>query len=221
MQNPLLKKLQIKPGYTVKIDGAPVDASSIFGEIPGDISFEYGNAPVFDALICFALSKKDLSSQVERYLNSIKPGSIIWIVYPKKSSKIKSDLDLMNTWQDLDLHGLTPCASASIDTTWTGLRLKPLSEVKTSNVGNAQIKHNEFADFIDVDKKTVTLPADFKAAISIYPDALQFFSQLSYSNKKEYVLWILTAKQEKTRLTRVEKAIKMLLNSKKNPSSKD
>lgn len=218
MQNPLLKKLQIKPGYTVKIAGAPENAPAIFGEIPTDVSFIYSNDTKFDALICFAINKEDLYTQLETYINQIKPGIIVWVFYSKKSSKISSDLDLMNSWQDLNMQGLTPCASASVDQIWAALRLKLLSEVKTSGVGNAEIKKNEFAEFIDVDKKTVKLPVDLEAKLIHHPNAFQFFNSLSYSNKKEYVLWILTAKQEKTRTARLEKALEMLLNSKKNPS---
>ncbi|WP_131537111.1 YdeI/OmpD-associated family protein [Pedobacter nototheniae] len=221
MQNALLKKLHIKSGYTVEIADAPESAPAIFGEIPTDVYFKYNNATKFNALICFSRSKKDLYNQIEKYINQIKPDIIVWIFYPKKSSKIDSDLDLMNSWQDLNMQGLTPCASASVDNTWTALRLKLISEVKTSGVGNAEIKKNEFSEFIDVDKKNVKLPNDFEAKLRNHPTAFQFYNTLSYSNKKEYVLWILTAKQEKTRTNRLEKALEMLLTSKKNPNSKD
>ncbi|MCZ4243731.1 YdeI/OmpD-associated family protein [Pedobacter punctiformis] len=220
MQNLLLKKLQIKSGHVVKVDAAPENAAAIFGEIPADISFTYNSSAKFDALICFSINKADLYSQIERNLKEIKPGAVIWIFYPKKSSKIKSDLDLMNSWKELETYGLAPCASAAIDNIWTGLRLKLASEVKASGVGNAEIKQNEFAEFIDVDKKIVKLPADLEAILINHPSALQHFNALSYTNKKEYVLWILTAKQEKTRTSRLEKTLEMLLNGKKNPSAK-
>jgi uncharacterized protein YdeI (YjbR/CyaY-like superfamily) len=49
---------------------------------------------------------------------------------------------------------------------------------------------------------------------------LSLYQQLSYSNKKEYLLWILTAKQEKTRDERLVKFIEKLIAGKKNPSEK-
>jgi uncharacterized protein YdeI (YjbR/CyaY-like superfamily) len=49
---------------------------------------------------------------------------------------------------------------------------------------------------------------------------MDFYQQLSYSNKKEYVLWILTAKQEKTRDERLVKLVEKLNVGKKNPSEK-
>src|SRR5260221_562409 len=55
-------------------------------------------------------------------------------------------------------------------------------------------------------------------------DGIQLFAknkaELSYSNKKEYLLWILTAKQEKTRNERLGKLTEKLVAGKKNPSEK-
>jgi uncharacterized protein YdeI (YjbR/CyaY-like superfamily) len=52
------------------------------------------------------------------------------------------------------------------------------------------------------------------------PQALAHLEKLSYTNKKEYVLWILSAKQEQTRHIRLEKMVALLLAGKKNPSEK-
>jgi len=49
---------------------------------------------------------------------------------------------------------------------------------------------------------------------------LSYFNSLAYSHKKEYVLWILIAKQDKTRQARLEKTVNMLSLGKKNPSDK-
>jgi len=49
---------------------------------------------------------------------------------------------------------------------------------------------------------------------------MNFYDGLSYSNKKEYVLWILTAKQAQTKADRLDKLVTKLLAGKKNPSEK-
>ena len=126
----------------------------------------------------------------------------------------------MKSWKDLEIYNLAPCASAAVNETWTGLRLKLATEVKHSGVGNEQIKSNKFGEYIDPDKKTVKIPEDLAMVLSDHPTALNFFNDLAYSHKKEYVLWILTAKQEKTRQQRIEKALDMLVKKKKNPSAK-
>jgi len=87
-------------------------------------------------------------------------------------------------------------------------------------MGKDEIRQNEYAMYVDVDNKVITLPPDVKAILEQTPAALSFYQQLSYSNKKEYILWILTAKQEKTRNERLTKMVEKLVAGKKNPSEK-
>lgn len=220
MENSFLKKLQVKAGHIVKVIDAPAEAAAIFGGVPADIVFKYNEETDFNVLITFTINKEQLNQQIQSNLKNINAKTIFWVFYPKKSSKIKSDLDLMKSWDELHVFGLTPCASAAVNETWTGLRLKLLSEVKPSGMRNDHIKTNEYGEYIDPVNKTVNLPDDLKTALSNQPQALAYFNQLAYSHRKEYVLWILSTKQEKTRLNRIAKTLEMLLNRKKNPTDK-
>ncbi|WP_165825356.1 YdeI/OmpD-associated family protein [Pedobacter yonginense] len=220
MQNLFLKKLQIKPNFVVKVENAPENASDIFGEIPNDVTFNFDGSMDFDAIITFSTSKKQLHLQIEGNLSRIHAKTIFWVFSPKKNSKIETDLDLMKTWKELEVFGLAPCASAAVNEIWTGLRLKLISEVKPSGMRNDHIKTNEFGAYIDTENKKVKLPEDLSEALIPHQAALNYFNDLAYSHQKEYVLWILSAKQEKTRNARVNKALEMLLSGKKNPSVK-
>jgi hypothetical protein len=220
MVNSFLKKLQIKATFKVKVENAPENAAHIFGEIPADVQFTYAHTDEIDALITFTNSKQELHEQIKRNLPLISSKTVFWVFYPKKSSRISTDLALMKSWEELSDFGLTPCASAAVNETWTALRLKLISAVKPSGMRNDHIKTNLFGDFIDPDSKTVKLPSDLQEALIPHPTALDYFSKLSYTNRKEYILWILSAKQEKTRQNRVEKTVDLLMAGKKNPSSK-
>jgi len=48
-------------------------------------------------------------------------------------------------------------------------------------------------------------------------DARLFFNELSFTNKKEYVEWIVSAKRQETRQERVKGTIERLLKGWKNP----
>lgn len=220
MENFLLKKLQVKPNYTVRVINAPQDAVTIFGEVDPYIVIKYTQEVYFNVLIIFSTGVDQLNQQIESSICHIDAKTIFWVFYPKKSSKIKSDLDLMKSWQELKKFGLTPCASAAVNETWTALRLKFITEVKPSGMRNDHIKTNEFGGYIDPVNKTVKLPEDLKTLLESLPKALDYFNQLAYSHRKEYVLWLLSAKQEKTRTNRLDKTLEMLLNNKKNPSDK-
>lgn len=101
MVNPLLKKLQIKAGFKVKIENAPEKVAGIFCDIPADVAFTYGETTTVDVVIIFTTSKMELNNQIQKNLPLIQPTTIFWVFYPKKSSKISSDLDLMKSWGEL------------------------------------------------------------------------------------------------------------------------
>ncbi|ALL06505.1 hypothetical protein AQ505_13970 [Pedobacter sp. PACM 27299] len=217
MENTLLKKLHIKPGYSVLIENAPDNLVGFLGDYDA-IQLSFNAEKVFDAVILFVTNGYELEEYLARLHKRLEPDTLLWIAYPKKSSGIRTDLNMMGPWDELKTYQLTPCASASISEVWTGLRLKQISLVKASPVRNENIQKNDFSNYIDVVNKQVKIPEDLEFALKQQPQALEYFLSLAYSHKKEYVLWILTAKQDKTRIGRIEKTISMLLRKKKNPS---
>jgi len=150
----------------------------------------------------------------------LRPDTIFWITYPKKSSGIESDLEMMQSWDETSKYGLDGVAAAAIDQTWTALRFRPKEQVKRSEGCNSEIENNPIGEYVDVKNRIVTLPQDLKHMLESRPESIQFFESLSYTNKKEYVTWVLTAKQEKTRTERISKSLEKLLARKKNPSEK-
>ena len=220
MENLLLKKLQIKPGFNVAIINAPENFGTIIGDSPSDITFSFDALASYQALLVFAITKAELVAALQHQHQQIDSTTITWIIYPKAKTKLASDLNMMQSWEDLKQFNLAPCASAAIDAIWTAIRIKPIEAQKKSGIGNTEIKQNEYGSYIDVVHKTVTLPEDLKEVLALNETAFNFYEKLAYSNRKEYVLWILTAKQEKTRTERIQKTIEKLLNGKKNPSEK-
>ncbi|MBU0695489.1 MAG: YdeI/OmpD-associated family protein [Bacteroidetes bacterium] len=73
---------------------------------------------------------------------------------------------------------------------------------------------------INQEKREVSIPKELQTVLKNEQDAFKFFNSLSFSNKKEYIIWILSAKQEKTKQERLEKTVEKLKHQKKNPSEK-
>lgn len=220
MENQFLKKLQIKPGFKVSVINAPENATAIFGDIPSEIAFSYDTKPQQEAYLIFAITKSDMFTALKAIAKSIGDKTIVWIFYPKAKTPLAADLNLMQSWDDLVKFNLAPCGSAAVNEIWTGLRIKTAASQKKSGVGNAEIANNEYGQYIDVANKIVTLPEDLKAELTKQPDAVAYYETLAYSHRKEYVLWVITAKQEKTRTDRIQKMIDKLLGKKKNPTEK-
>lgn len=62
----------------------------------------------------------------------------------------------------------------------------------------------------DEEERNIQAPSDFMEVLVENNTALSTYERLSYSKKREYVLWITDAKKEETRKARIEKAIERL-----------
>jgi hypothetical protein len=71
----------------------------------------------------------------------------------------------------------------------------------------------------DTEERIVDVPEDLKHALSKSKKAEAFYNTLSFTNRKEYAVWISSAKKPETRKKRVADSIKKLLEGKKNPSA--
>ena len=61
----------------------------------------------------------------------------------------------------------------------------------------------------------LTMPPEFEKALQENPAAREQFEKLSVSHRKEYLLWIVTAKRPETRERRIAESIHLLSEGKK------
>jgi uncharacterized protein YdeI (YjbR/CyaY-like superfamily) len=73
---------------------------------------------------------------------------------------------------------------------------------------------------LDTEVRIVDVPEDLLKALKKKPKAEAFYKMLSFTNRKEYAIWISSAKKQETRDKRLAETIKKLLAGKKNPSEK-
>lgn len=218
--NALAKKLQMKPGKNWLLFNAPANYLELLGPLPDGLTTSFDINGQFDGVQLFVINSAELVRDMQIISKVLKPDTILWVIYPKKSSSIKSDLEMMRSWDEMDKYQLRGVAAASVNETWTALRFRPNDTGTFSDTCNEAIPNNEYGEYVDIANKQVKLPPDVEAALQYEPEAMHWYQSLSYSNRKEYVLWILTAKQEKTRLDRLEKMVDKLKSKKKNPSEK-
>ncbi|MDB5030373.1 YdeI/OmpD-associated family protein [Mucilaginibacter sp.] len=215
----LAKKLQIKPGKRWLLFNTPDNYLATLGPL-SDIEIFFEPKGQFDGVQLFVRDTTELTLSLTIIAPVLKHDAVFWITYPKKNSGIDSDLEMMGSWDICKEYNLRPVSSAAINEIWTALRFRPEGQSKLSGGSKKSIRKNEYSEFIDVDNKQIKLSAEIFEALQHSPQAMAFYQQLSYSNKKEYVLWILTAKQEKTRHERLVKMVEKLNAGKKNPGEK-
>lgn len=96
----------------------------------------------------FVKNSTELNRDLCWLTDHLRPDTILWITYPKKSSGIESDLGTMRHWDETSKYGLEGVAAAAIDSTWTALRFRPAGQIKKSEVCNTEIEKNELGQYL-------------------------------------------------------------------------
>lgn len=218
--NQLAKKLLIKPGQTWLVLDPPEDYLAALEPLPDGVSLVFNIDNAVDGIQLFVTTSMELGTRLSDIKPILKPETVLWVIYPKKNKGIDTDLEMISGWDVSKEYGLRPVASAAINDTWTTLRFRPEVMVKHSEFRNEAVKQNDYSAYINPETKEVTLPADVAEAMSAVPESIGIYNKQAYSHRKEYVVWILSAKQEQTRHNRITKMIEMLLAGKKNPTEK-
>lgn len=72
----------------------------------------------------------------------------------------------------------------------------------------------------DMDERMVVIPPELETVFARNPKAKSRFEILSFTNRKEYALWISSAKKPETKERRLKDIVGKLMSGKKNPSEK-
>lgn len=219
-ETPLSKRLLIKNGYRILLMNAPAEFEEWLQPLPPDALFDLHPSGKYDLALLFASIRADLEHQAQILLNHLKPGKLFWVAFPKKSSGIPTELGMNQGWECLNARGLQGVSVISISDDWSAMRFKPLEEPLDVETFNHSGRQNAFAEFIDLIEKKIVFPPDLEMAFIAYPEAKEKFGRLSFTNKKEYMVWILTSKSHETRRDRIQKTLEKLRAGKKHPSEK-
>lgn len=264
--------LNLPEGYKEKL--SPYPSGSIISEKPS------GKAET-DFVLLFVHNKAELDSLGPAAFTSVRSDGLLWVAYPKISSKLKTDITRDHGWDILNDFKLEGVAMVAIDETWSAMRLKFTGggKIRQSVKGKAefaaklekhadmdatyitvpfkaedifgtkaQVKVKGFIDEVpfrsslapyggvhylginkelrastgkkpgdtvhvkleaDTEDRTVDIPSDLKSALE-QNGLLDTFEKTSYTNRKEYVRWIETAKKEETRVARLQKAVERI-----------
>ena len=85
----------------------------------------------FDFVHLFISSNTELEEWVPKAVKAVVFDGILWISYPKRSSKVKTDITRDTTWEIVKKFGVRPVTQISIDETWSAMRFRPPERVGT------------------------------------------------------------------------------------------
>lgn len=218
MASDLSAKLRIKPGNTLLVLNAPKDFKQSLGKLPEGVSV-ITSGKNYQQVHWFLLSKAQLEKEMSKVMKLLKEDITVWVYYPKGTSKIKTDLSRDKGWDCLlsEDNKLTWISLISFNETWSvfGFRAKTEADKKKE----AKPKEREIFNWVNPATKEVRLPDELAAALKKNKTAASFFDTLSFTNKKEYIEWVVTAKREETKTERIKGTIERLQKGWKNPAN--
>ena len=130
----LIKKLGIKAKQRLLILNAPEGYSEqIEHMLPADIELVSAQASdgKFDVVLQFVHNKAEVEKDTTLAIEMVKPGGRLWVLYPKQSSKIPTDINRDILWKIFPNDEWRPVTQISIDEIWSALRFRPKTEVGT------------------------------------------------------------------------------------------
>lgn len=134
---PLIDKLGFKPGMRVIFPGAPPHYPDLLGALPDGTDVRARLVGGFDLIHLFAARRAHFEKQLPRVARALRPAGILWISWPKKTSRLAVDLgenDIRNTvlGRHPDLVDVKICA---VDEDWSGLKFMVRREARSSRQG--------------------------------------------------------------------------------------
>ena len=121
----LAEKMKLKPGQRAVIVNAPEGFVETLGPLPEGVQLAEKLAGQFDWIQIFVKNKAELDKLAPRVVKALKPVSILWVTFPKGTSKIQTDLTRDKGWDSLSESGLKWITLVSVNDTWSAFSMRP------------------------------------------------------------------------------------------------
>jgi|SRR5450432_1659820 hypothetical protein len=120
---PLIKKLGIKENFKIRIIHPPANYFDLLADLPANTRNVKDTTIKKNFIHYFPKDGKELYAMLPKLKGEIKPDGMIWVSWPKKSSKIPSDIteDFIRNYAIKT--GLVDIKVCAVDEIWSGLKL--------------------------------------------------------------------------------------------------
>ena len=119
---PLPKKLGIKEGHKVAVVNEPDGFFDTLGELPDGVRLYQRASSPLDVIVYFSDEAANVARRVPTFARYIAADGALWVCYPKKSSKLETDVTFDHVQEVGLAAGLVDNKSCAVDEDWTALR---------------------------------------------------------------------------------------------------
>ncbi|MGH3403640.1 MAG: hypothetical protein ACRDRJ_14255 [Streptosporangiaceae bacterium] len=124
-RTPLARKLGIGEDDEVALIGAPDGFYDLLGDRPeiASLHTDLADDARYDVIVTFVTARAELEDELPRMRAVMAPACGLWIAWPKRASKVPTDMSDDAVREIALPTGLVDNKVCAIDPTWTALRL--------------------------------------------------------------------------------------------------
>ena len=120
---PLAKKLGIKAPLTMLLVNPPEEYIMWIGGVPDGVRMVAKAKPPIEAVHVFTTESMFLNATLFKLRNDLKQDGFVWVSWPKKSSKVPTDIT-EDTIREIALPlGFVDIKVCAVSEVWSGLKL--------------------------------------------------------------------------------------------------
>ncbi|MEP6607946.1 MAG: DUF3052 domain-containing protein [Burkholderiaceae bacterium] len=120
---PLAQKLGIKEASRVVLVDAPAHYVSLLDPVPPRVKLRLRISPSTEIVHVFTTRRAELQQQLTRFRQRLRSDGVVWVSWPKKSSRVATDIS-EDTIREVALPlGFVDVKVCAIDEVWSGLKL--------------------------------------------------------------------------------------------------
>jgi hypothetical protein len=127
---PLVKKLGIKEGAKIFLANTPIEYLKLVAPLPKGVTLLSRISGDTDMVHIFSTEKLHLSKTLCAVLPKLKQDGMIWVSWPKKSSKVPTEVTEDTIREVAFPLGLVDIKVCAVDDTWSGLKLVIRKELR-------------------------------------------------------------------------------------------
>jgi len=120
---PLVRKLGFRPGMRAHYVDAPEHVRRLIGELPDGVRVLKRPATDLDLALLFVTERAALARALQALQPKLQPAGMIWVAWPKKASKVPTDVTEDVVREVALPRGLVDVKVCAIDEVWSGLKL--------------------------------------------------------------------------------------------------
>jgi hypothetical protein len=124
-ESALAKKMKLKPNLKAAVINAP---ENYVDTLKHDTALSPTLNGKFDWIQIFVRNKEELEALAPKAAKALRPESMLWISFPKGSSKIQTDLTRDKGWESLQALDLKWITLVSVNETWSAFALRPYKD---------------------------------------------------------------------------------------------